>query len=281
MEHHKTRTGIRHNEIMVFPQGVFSSACLEPLKRNGFLAAVNTEATPVDAENGPVLRDVWDVAIRCYGTGFPIFTRRYAFHGIENFAFDLLLGKPCLIVAHHEFFSDGGERVINLVQNLKSLNCHLEWRSLGDVLRRACRRRYTDSHAQLVEMYASELILENPSGDEVTIRIRKRESSAADIEEVLCGSSAIPFQCSPHYVEITGRIPASNQQAIQILYRRGPHNSPAGASLATHLPVMVRRMLCEFRDDYVSKSHFLSTAAANIRHIANRSQRGPVNPYIH
>ena len=42
-----------------------------------------------------------------YGA-FPIFTRRYAFHGVENFAFDLLLGKPCLIVAHHDSFKDDG-----------------------------------------------------------------------------------------------------------------------------------------------------------------------------
>ena len=38
---------------------------------------------------------------------FSIFTRRYAHHGLENFAFDLLLGKACLIVCHHDFFKDG------------------------------------------------------------------------------------------------------------------------------------------------------------------------------
>ena len=126
---------------MIFPQGVFSSVCPEVLKRNGFLAAVNTETAPADSGTfGTRIRDVWDVAIMKYGC-FPIFTRRYAHHGLENFAFDLLLGKPCLIVSHHDFFKDDCAELIELIEKLRSLNCCLRWRPLGEVIRRACRRR--------------------------------------------------------------------------------------------------------------------------------------------
>ena len=98
---------------MIFPQGVFSSVCPAVLKRNGFLAAVNTETVPVDSDNARTkISDLWDVAIMSY-QGFPIFTRRYSFHGLENFAFDLLLGKPCLIVCHHDFFKDDGSKCSN------------------------------------------------------------------------------------------------------------------------------------------------------------------------
>ena len=99
--------------------------CPKVLKRNGFLAAVNTETSPADPTSvGTQIRDVWDVAIMRYGD-FPIFTRRYAHHGLENFAFDLLLGKPCLIVSHHDFFKDGCAELIELIENLRSLNCSL------------------------------------------------------------------------------------------------------------------------------------------------------------
>ena len=125
MRNHEARTGIHHDPVMVFPQGVFSSVCPEVLKRNGFLAAVNTETIPVDSRGARTrISDVWDMAIRTYD-GFPIFTRRYASHGLENFAFDLLLGKPCLIVSHHDFFKDRGARVIELIEKLQSLNCCL------------------------------------------------------------------------------------------------------------------------------------------------------------
>ncbi len=49
MRKHHARTRIEHDPVMVFPQGVFSSACPAVLKRNGFVAAVNTEMSPVDA----------------------------------------------------------------------------------------------------------------------------------------------------------------------------------------------------------------------------------------
>jgi len=64
MQKHQTRTGIAHDAVMVFPQGVFSSQSLGALKRSRFIAAVNTEVSPVDLETSPTLiRDVWDVAI--------------------------------------------------------------------------------------------------------------------------------------------------------------------------------------------------------------------------
>jgi len=44
MEKHEARTGIHHDRIMVFPQGVFSSVCPEVLKSFGYTGAVNTAA---------------------------------------------------------------------------------------------------------------------------------------------------------------------------------------------------------------------------------------------
>ena len=41
MDAHERLTGIRHNRVMVFPQGVFSKASLRALADEGFLAAVN------------------------------------------------------------------------------------------------------------------------------------------------------------------------------------------------------------------------------------------------
>ena len=162
---------------MVFPQGVFSSVCLEILKKAGFLAAVNTDVAPTDSDRAETqIRDVWDVAIMRYGC-FPIFTRRYAHHGLENFAFDLLLGKPCLIVAHHDFFKNNCAEAIEFVEKLESLNCHLQWRSLAEVIRRACRQRINGSGVKEVEMFGNELLVNNPCERVLDVEVRKRKSS--------------------------------------------------------------------------------------------------------
>src|SRR5439155_10152869 len=117
-----------------------------------FLAVVNTEVRATNSDKDPLmLEDVWNVALLRYGS-FPLFTRRYPAHGLENFAFDLLLGKPCLIVEHHEFFKRNGEEVITFVKALNSLNCNLQWRTLGDVIRKSYQSRIASNEVVNIRM---------------------------------------------------------------------------------------------------------------------------------
>jgi len=77
------RTGLHHDNVMVFPYGIFSPEAGLALKENGFFAAVNTDVTPADlASNETTIADLWSVAILRYG-GFPIFTRRYIDHELR------------------------------------------------------------------------------------------------------------------------------------------------------------------------------------------------------
>src|SRR5438876_5405139 len=121
MSGHASKTGLRHERVMVFPQGVFSEEAIHVLKRSGFNAAVNTEvvSTPPQATTVRV-SDVWDIAVMGYGS-FPIFTRRYPSQGVENFAFDILLGKPCIVVIHHDFCHDGYARLLEFIDKLNAL----------------------------------------------------------------------------------------------------------------------------------------------------------------
>ena len=64
MSLHERRTGLAHDRIMVFPQGLFSNEAIGALKRSGFHAAVNTEihSNPPGAHKLRI-SDVWDVAV--------------------------------------------------------------------------------------------------------------------------------------------------------------------------------------------------------------------------
>lgn len=271
MENHEVRTGIHHDPVMIFPQGVFSSVCPEVLKRNGFLAAVNTETVPVDSPSARTkIRDVWDIAIMTYG-GFPIFTRRYAFHGLENFAFDLLLGKPCLIVSHHDFFKDDCAGLIELVEKLQSLNCSLRWRPLGDLIRRACRRRHKGACVEEVEMYGNELLIKNPLDQEIRVHIRKKENVAASVADVRCDQKSINWTSQADNLTFEERIEPFSERHFQVFYRRRDEAEQVYRSLHFELSVAARRILSEFRDDYLSRSHFLSTTAASLRNVLTKA----------
>lgn len=275
MRKHEARTGIHHDPVMIFPQGVFSSGSPDALKRNGFLAAVNTETVPADSSGVRTrIRDVWDVAITTYG-GFPIFTRRYAFHGVENFAFDLLLGKPCLIVSHHEFFKDECVGLIELIEKLESLNCSLRWRSLGDVIRRACRRRLGSDGMEEVEMYGNELLIDNPSGKSINVHVRKRENQADFVAEVRCDQKPVIWTTEGDHLVFDEIVGPRSERHFQVFYREQAETEDLNRSLRFEVSVAARRFLSEFRDDYLSRSRFLSGTAASLKNVITKTKLGP------
>jgi hypothetical protein len=271
MRNHEARTGIQHDRVMVFPQGVFSSACPDALKLSGFLAAVNTEIVPADTQNSRTrIRDVWDVAIMTYGD-FPIFTRRYPSHGLENFAFDLLLGKPCLIVTHHDFFKDGGSGLIELIEKIGSLNCCVRWRSLGQVIRTACRRRVNEAGAHEVEMYGNELLMDNPSDQMVEVRVRKRESQDDVISEILSDGKPLGWTTEDEHHVFGDRIGPRSEKLFKVVYREQAYAERARRPWRFELSVAMRRVLSEFRDDYLAKSPFLSAPADRLKNLLRKT----------
>jgi hypothetical protein len=252
MGRHQRRTSIPHDPVMVFPQGVFSSATPRALQRNGFVAAVNTEVHPVDVTAPTTrVRDVWDVAITRYDS-FAIFTRRYPSHGIENFAFDLLLGKPCLIVTHHQDFKDDCEQLVRFLEQLRGLGLPLAWRSLGQVIGRACRRRPSlQRAAEDIQMYGSELIAENRSGAPVTVRVSKREDDETVVSAVERDQQRIAWGFEDGRVVIGDQIDPGGQASFKLAYRAPATARPVRRTLGFEVSVAARRLLSEFRDEYL------------------------------
>src|SRR6266496_4914381 len=172
---------------MVFPQGIFSEAAMTALKYTELIAAVNNDVvTAGPYPRAITISDMWDIAVMGYP--FPLFTRRYPWEGIENFAFDALLGKPAIAVIHHDYCSDHCVRLVDFVDRLNALKCRLTWRSLGDVVRRSCRQRELSPGMMEVEMYATQLQLENQSRQRKRYLIRKRESEPSSVKEIRAGS---------------------------------------------------------------------------------------------
>jgi hypothetical protein len=252
MAKHRARTGIPHDAIMVFPQGVYSSPSPRVLKHSGFLAAVNTEVNPVDAGAATRVSDVWDTAIMRYGT-FPIFTRRYAAHGLENFAFDLLIGKPCLIVAHHDAFRDGGAALVDFIDQLNGLSGTLVWRSLGEVIRRACRRRSLQSGLEEVRMYGRELTITNPSSGPITATVRLYEPEWASVAEICAAGRRLEWTTAGDEVTFAAEVPPESSTACVVRYTHD-HAPPAhDRPFRYKMHVAARRLLSEFRDEYVHR----------------------------
>jgi hypothetical protein len=256
MSGHETRTGIHHDRIMVFPQGVFSEAAMNVFKRSNFTAAVNTEVVSTDPQARPIkISDAWDIAVLRYG-GFPIFTRRYPWQGIENFAFDILLGKPCIIVIHHDFCRDHYKHLVEFIDRLNAIKCPLSWRSLGEVVRRSCRQRELSAGVVETEMYGAALRIENRSAQRKRFVIRRREPDPAGIKEVRAGSREIAWNSVEDGIGFEIELNPGENRTIEIKFHDLAGKACNGDNLPYKLKTMLRRYLCELRDNYVTPMRF-------------------------
>jgi hypothetical protein len=129
MEAHQQPTGLRCQPVMVFPQGAFSIEAMSCLRPRGYLAAVNTEVTDYQRQARVTLQDLLNPALLCYD-GSPLFARRRPGDGPVNFAVDSFLGKPCLVVLHHDFFKGGIKNLEEFVHTLANFHPQLSWDSL-------------------------------------------------------------------------------------------------------------------------------------------------------
>jgi hypothetical protein len=252
MNRHETITGIRHDRVMVFPQGIFSEAAISALKHTDLIAAVNNDIHSTDpSRRAVIVSELWDVAVMGY-SAFPIFTRRYPWEGVENFAFDALLGKPAIIVIHHDYCSDHCSRLVNFIDRLNALKCRLSWRSLAEVVSRSCRQRALSSGAVEVEMYAAELRLENHWGEPKRFSIRRRECAPSAIREIRDRSGAIPWNFAGRYINFEVVLSAGESTTISIRFHEPAGNGYDGDNLSYRFKAMLRRYLCEVRDNYVT-----------------------------
>jgi hypothetical protein len=253
MQQHERRTGIRHDRVMVFPQGVFSDESIRTLKRSEFIAAVNNDTISSDLPARRIrIRDLWDVAVMTYDN-FPVFTRRYPWEGIENFAFDALLGKPAIAVIHHDYCNNGCARLIEFIQGLNALKCPITWRSsLEEVARRTVRERKPASGLSELEMYGKELRIKNKSNKARRYAINRRELNAAEVRHVLASDRIIAWHADAERLRFDVELQPGDKTIIKIVFHEFAGNGQYHDTFPARAKTMARRYLSEFRDNYIT-----------------------------
>lgn len=263
------RTSLPHDQVMVFPQGAFSPEAGRALKLNGFVAAVNTEVAPSgSARNDTKVADLWDIAIMKYG-GFPIFTRRYLTHGLENFAFDALLGKPCLMVAHHEVFKAQGRELMEFIGKLNSLNWNLRWCSLGDAISHSFKIHNDSGPRRAIKMYAEQLVIENPSAELRQAVVMKQEPDPDSVKAVMVNRETVEHGYEGDHLRFRLAMPPGKRTEVRIIYFDNLELDPHSDGLVYTMKTRIRRRLSEFRDNYVSQNDFLYATAAKVKSLLN------------
>jgi len=256
MARHQTKTGLAHDHVMVFPQGVFSGAAMSALKHEEFIGTVNSEVISAEPPARPVtVADYWDVAVMNY-SDFPIYTRRYPKAGVENFAFDILLGKPCIVVVHHNDFHDDYHYLVDIMEKLNRLNTRLRWTNLAEVVRRSYRQREIVPGTVEVELYASEARIENLSGGKKLYRVSKRESAPDSIKEIKAAAKPVTWTAANNRIAFEMELGPGESRTITVTFRENDVSAFPGDTLRYRVKAMVRRYMCDVRDNYVMRKSY-------------------------
>jgi hypothetical protein len=260
MNAHRTRTGVEHVPVMVFPQGNFSREALKVLKCNNYLAAVNSHAAPSGSKvQLPLpIREFLEPAITGFG-GVPLYVRRYPGE-LVRFAFDSFFGKPLLVVEHHAYLKDKGRRLIDFIARLNSLT-QLKWRRLGEIVENTTLQKEISSDTVACKLYSNSQLLKNTSRHSRLFLITKSHDDGVPVETVLVNGRAAEFTISGDAIQLPLEIAAHASAKVNIVYENFLPCAEAQRSFSTATQIWIRRMLSEFRDNVLWKSDFLMSFA--------------------
>jgi hypothetical protein len=268
---HERITGAPFDPVMVFPQGLFSPQALRALKACGYLAAVNTDLCTSAESDMLTLRELLDVAVTRHAN-FPLFGRRYP-RAIADFALDLLMGKPLLVVEHHGYFRNGYGPLRRFVEQLNAVDDRLEWTSLALICSRSCLMRTTQDGQTQIRFYANRFSFSNNTSKARDYVLLRRHEASEPLPVVTVNGQEHAFEIDKD--ELTLRLSLGPAQTLEIrVMPSSPQAMPRYTSPITYeANVLIRRVLSEIRDNYVDASRVLSKVVFSVRRSLSRAVR--------
>jgi hypothetical protein len=265
MVEHQMRTNLPFDKIMVFPQGRFSRASIWAVRRSGYLAVVNTTRFLAgETDSDLTIADELMPAANCY-SGFPIFDRRYPAQR-AHFGVDLFLGKPALIVEHHQFFEHGCEALEACVTALKAMEPRLEWPTLSSAFQRMHLQKGAKRGDLEIRFFTDAFTFQNPTDRTVTCRFTKPEPEPAAVKAVYAGDQPVQFQADSRSIDFERELGPFENVCIRVEDHGEPAMERFNPGIGYRLRTHARRRLSEFRDNHLVRyPRLLSTAKRMVR----------------
>lgn len=244
MRLHTEATGLEWDPVMVFPQGLFSSAATVALRKEGYLAATNSGISSADQPMTNRVGDLLAPASTAYG-GVPLFKRHYP-NDLLPFALDLFLGRPVLIAEHHTYFRRGYDEVRDFAARLRAIEPRLTWTSVGNVVRSAVQRRVTDAGVEL-RAYTDQVSVDGPGLESGGRRLIIHDGDPSSVTNVTINSRPAKYSLADNHIEVA--LDGAGDQRVEVRRRASAPVSAATPSLSSSAKVAIRRYLSELRDN--------------------------------
>jgi hypothetical protein len=113
-------------------------------------------------------------------------------------------------------------------------------------------------------------VIDNPSDETIQVWVRKRENQADVVAEIFCDEQRVTWTNEFDHLVFGERIEPRSERCFQLVYREQANAGKMHRSLRFELSVAVRRLLCEFRDNYLSGSRLLSTTSESLKNMLTK-----------
>jgi hypothetical protein len=173
----------------------------------------------------------------------------------------------CLVVIHHDFCSDGYERLLGFIEQLNALKVPLVWRCLGDVVRRSYRQKQASANSVEVEVYGKTLI-QNVSSHSMRYFIGRREHAPWSIESISAGPHQIWWDSAEDRIQLELELLAGDSALLTVRFKSVEEVAPQRQNVAYNAKTMPRRYLSEARDNYVVPAKARMFVLFLMRHMA-------------
>ena len=259
MVEHRERFGVEFDDVMVFPQGIFSVAAMKALDAAGYLAAINSTLYSVDGQADVRLRDLLQVSVSRLSV-VPLFARRYP-RQLAELAFDLFLGKPAFVVEHHGFFRQGYAPLMALVEKLQAIAPKLEWMNPAAIITQTSLTRRAENGTTHVRFFTDRFTLRNDAGrKQEYLLFRQLPSGVSEVKATVNGRA-----CDSELIngELRLEIGLGIGETVNVKIHFPQSQSAISSWVGTPLyrgKVFIRRILSEFRDNYADPIRGLSRA---------------------
>jgi hypothetical protein len=254
MAKHQELTGVSCDNVMVLPQGIFSTAALRAMKQAGFLAAVNSTPFPVDDPPEKLrVRDLLSPAVTRHSS-LPLFLRHYPTR-LADFALDLFLGKPALMVEHHDYFRDGYHQLEAFAAQINHLSDTIYWCGLEEIARNSFLWRTGAAEIVYVRLFCDQTIVANNWPTARFFKFSKSlDRDQLEPPPVAVDGEYVTTVTAESEVCFERTLQPGEQAAIELGAPEGALSGGLRFGSAWYRgKVFARRRLCELRDNYVSR----------------------------
>jgi hypothetical protein len=179
-------------------------------------------------------------------------------------------------VEHHGYFRKGYQECRAFVSQMNSLDAEVQWHNLGTVCSRACLKRVTPEGDVLVRFYTNRFQLTNRNAWPQTYTLVRQWPRDLQLPRVMLNGRPWIGEMKNESLTITVEL-KPGETCDLLIFTRSPTDTSIGSwkpTAAYQAGVFLRRMLCEFRDDYVEKSELLNVIVSNLRKLRDAERNG-------